>query len=53
MTESLEGQALQDRLNRLQELTDFTENCKKQLNELFEALGWTQDSTQVTTFSYQ
>ncbi|KAM4601442.1 U11/U12 small nuclear ribonucleoprotein 48 kDa protein [Polymixia lowei] len=43
MTESLETQTIQDRLKRLQELTEFTENCKKQLDDIFETLGWSQD----------
>ncbi|XP_068586001.1 U11/U12 small nuclear ribonucleoprotein 48 kDa protein [Cebidichthys violaceus] len=43
MSDSLETQTLQDRLDRLQELTDFTENCKKQLNDVFETLGWSKD----------
>ncbi|KAM6935307.1 U11/U12 small nuclear ribonucleoprotein 48 kDa protein [Lycodopsis pacificus] len=46
MSDSLETQTLQDRLDRLQELTDFTENCKKQLNDVFEALGWSKDYNQ-------
>ncbi|XP_041799357.1 U11/U12 small nuclear ribonucleoprotein 48 kDa protein isoform X2 [Chelmon rostratus] len=41
MSDSLE--TLQDRLDRLQELTDFTENCKKQLDDIFETLGWSPD----------
>nr|XP_015805445.2 U11/U12 small nuclear ribonucleoprotein 48 kDa protein [Nothobranchius furzeri] len=27
----------------LQELTEFTEKCKKQLNDIFDELGWSQD----------
>ncbi|XP_031723311.1 U11/U12 small nuclear ribonucleoprotein 48 kDa protein [Anarrhichthys ocellatus] len=46
MSDSLETQTLQDRLDRLQELTDFTENCKKQLNDVFETLGWSKDYKQ-------
>ncbi|XP_075937309.1 U11/U12 small nuclear ribonucleoprotein 48 kDa protein [Anarhichas minor] len=46
MSDSLETQTLQDRLDRLQELTDFTENCKKQLNDVFETLGWSKDYNQ-------
>eukprot|EP00063_Salmo_salar_P081523 XP_014056358.1 PREDICTED: U11/U12 small nuclear ribonucleoprotein 48 kDa protein-like isoform X1 [Salmo salar] len=33
----------QARLRSLEELTEFTENCQRQLNELFETLGWRQD----------
>lgn len=40
MSDSLETQTLQDRLDRLRELTEFTENCKKQLHGIFETLGW-------------
>lgn len=40
MSDSLETQTLQDRLDRLRELTEFTENCKKQLHDIFETLGW-------------
>lgn len=50
MSDSLKTQTLQDRLDRLQELTEFTENCKKQLNDIFETLGWSLDDSnhQVT-----
>lgn len=43
MSDSLETQSLQGRLDRLQELTEFTETCKKQLNDIFETLGWSSD----------
>ncbi|KAK9514376.1 hypothetical protein VZT92_027848 [Zoarces viviparus] len=46
MSESLETQTLQERLDRLQELTEFTENCKKQLHDVFEVLGWSKDYNQ-------
>ncbi|TDH11278.1 hypothetical protein EPR50_G00059170 [Perca flavescens] len=45
MSDSLKTQTLQDRLDRLQELTEFTENCKKQLNDIFETLGWSLDDS--------
>ncbi|KAJ8415677.1 hypothetical protein AAFF_G00402340 [Aldrovandia affinis] len=32
------------RLQSIQELTEFTESCQKQLNGLFEALGWSNES---------
>ncbi|XP_034409131.1 U11/U12 small nuclear ribonucleoprotein 48 kDa protein isoform X1 [Cyclopterus lumpus] len=32
-----------ERLQRLKELTEFTENCKKQLDDMFEELGWSKD----------
>ncbi|XP_019961335.1 U11/U12 small nuclear ribonucleoprotein 48 kDa protein [Paralichthys olivaceus] len=35
-----DSQTVQDRLDRLRELEEFTENCKKQLNDIFETLGW-------------
>lgn len=43
MSDSVEPLTLQDRLERLQELTEFTEKCKKQINDIFEALGWSLD----------
>lgn len=30
-------------MERLQELTEFTEKCKKQINDIFETLGWSLD----------
>ncbi|XP_034466693.1 U11/U12 small nuclear ribonucleoprotein 48 kDa protein [Hippoglossus hippoglossus] len=33
-------QPAQDRVEYLRELEEFTENCKKQLNDIFESLGW-------------
>lgn len=44
MSDPVQSEALQDRLDRLQELTEFTETCQKQLNELFETLGWSQEN---------
>ncbi|XP_040900542.1 U11/U12 small nuclear ribonucleoprotein 48 kDa protein [Toxotes jaculatrix] len=46
MSDSLKTESLQDRLDRLQELTEFTENCRKQLNDIFETLGWSLDYKQ-------
>ncbi|XP_037309989.1 U11/U12 small nuclear ribonucleoprotein 48 kDa protein [Pungitius pungitius] len=43
MSEPLVTTTLQDRLDRLRELTEFTEDCKKQLNDVFETLGWSKD----------
>ncbi|KAG9345069.1 hypothetical protein JZ751_009610 [Albula glossodonta] len=37
--------ALNSRLQSLHELTEFTESCQKQLDGLFEALGWSNEST--------
>lgn len=39
----LQAETVPDRLDRLRELTEFTEKCKKQLNEIFETLGWSLD----------
>lgn len=55
MTECLETNPPQERLERLQELTEFTENCKKQINDIFQTLGWSpeyEDSEQVTLASF-
>ncbi|XP_070821675.1 U11/U12 small nuclear ribonucleoprotein 48 kDa protein [Chaetodon trifascialis] len=43
MSDSSKIETDQDRLDRLQELTEFTENCKKQLDDIFETLGWSSD----------
>ncbi|KAM9309804.1 U11/U12 small nuclear ribonucleoprotein 48 kDa protein isoform 1-T1 [Pholidichthys leucotaenia] len=43
MANQLPPQTIQDRLERLRELTEFTENCKKQINDIFEMLGWSPD----------
>ncbi|TMS11164.1 U11/U12 small nuclear ribonucleoprotein 48 kDa protein [Larimichthys crocea] len=43
MADSLPTTSVQDRLQRLQELTEFTENCKKRLDDVFETLGWSWD----------
>ncbi|XP_062320953.1 U11/U12 small nuclear ribonucleoprotein 48 kDa protein [Osmerus eperlanus] len=44
--EVLEMQKCQDRLRCLKELTEFTANCKNQLDELIETLGWTREKAQ-------
>lgn len=44
--EVLEMQKCQDRLRCLEELTEFTTNCKNQLDELIETLGWTREKAQ-------
>lgn len=51
MSDSSQTEDVQDRVDRLQELTAFTEKCNKQLNEIFETLGWSRDykDHQVTT----
>lgn len=43
MTDALGTQTVEERLSRLQELTEFTENCQKQLNDIFETLGWSPE----------
>ncbi|KAM6910409.1 U11/U12 small nuclear ribonucleoprotein 48 kDa protein [Xenentodon cancila] len=43
MSEPLQPETLRDRTDCLQELTEFTEKCKKQLYDMFEALGWCED----------
>lgn len=47
------SEALQDRLETLQQLTEFTQNCRAKLTELLEVLGWSWEnySSQVTTTS--
>lgn len=40
MSASMESESLQHRLDCLQELTEFTEKCRKRLNDIFDALGW-------------
>lgn len=40
MSESLKAESLQNRLDCLQELTEFTEKCRKRLNDIFDTLGW-------------
>ncbi|XP_040020605.2 U11/U12 small nuclear ribonucleoprotein 48 kDa protein [Gasterosteus aculeatus] len=49
MSDPLGTKTLQDRLDRLRELTEFTESCRKQLDDAFEALGWSEDRGQVAS----
>jgi len=46
---------LQERMQRLQELTDFTESCQAELRDLFDSLEWSQEldahAVQVTLTS--
>lgn len=46
MSGLLDPQTVQERLERVQELSEFTENCKKQLEDIFETLGWSWDETE-------
>lgn len=53
MTDALGTQTAGERLGRLQELTEFTENCQKQLDDIFETLGWSPEqkgSAQVAIY---
>ncbi|XP_074539773.1 U11/U12 small nuclear ribonucleoprotein 48 kDa protein [Halichoeres trimaculatus] len=43
MSDPSDTQTLQERLDCLKDLEEFTENCRKQLNDIFETLGWAQD----------
>ncbi|XP_073342312.1 U11/U12 small nuclear ribonucleoprotein 48 kDa protein [Pagrus major] len=43
MSDSLEIKTLQDRLDRVQELEELTENCKTQLDKIYKTLGWSRD----------
>ncbi|XP_029361072.1 U11/U12 small nuclear ribonucleoprotein 48 kDa protein [Echeneis naucrates] len=43
MSEPGDTDTVQDRLDRIQELTEFAESCRKQLNDFFERLGWSPD----------
>lgn len=43
MSESLKTESLQDRLDCLQELTEFTEKCRTRLNDIFDKLGWSRN----------
>jgi len=53
MTDALGTQAAGERLGRLQELTEFTEICQKQLVYIFGTLGWSPEhkgSAQVAIY---
>ncbi|XP_067304371.1 U11/U12 small nuclear ribonucleoprotein 48 kDa protein isoform X2 [Pseudorasbora parva] len=43
MCETTFSLGLQERMQRLQELTDFTESCQAELRDLFDSLGWSQE----------
>ncbi|CAM4703145.1 unnamed protein product [Leuciscus chuanchicus] len=42
MSETSFSLGLQERMQRLQELTDFTESCQAELRDLFDSLEWSQ-----------
>ncbi|MCI4374053.1 hypothetical protein PGIGA_G00001610 [Pangasianodon gigas] len=44
MSEFDSSEALQERLETLHQLTEFTQNCRAQLTELFEVLGWSWEN---------
>ncbi|KAK5921600.1 hypothetical protein CgunFtcFv8_018954 [Champsocephalus gunnari] len=46
MSESGETTTMEERQERLRELTEFTENCKEKLNHILERLGWSLDYKQ-------
>lgn len=51
MSESPNAESLQNRLDRLQELTEFTEKCRKRLKDIFDSLGWSwnyEDANEVS-----
>ncbi|XP_051999286.1 U11/U12 small nuclear ribonucleoprotein 48 kDa protein isoform X3 [Xyrauchen texanus] len=43
MCETNFSSGLQERIQCLQELTEFAESCQAELGDLFEALGWNQE----------
>ncbi|XP_036446194.1 U11/U12 small nuclear ribonucleoprotein 48 kDa protein isoform X1 [Colossoma macropomum] len=43
MCAAFSSEGAQDRLRSLEELTEFTESCRAQLTEVFNALGWEPD----------
>ncbi|KAI4890690.1 hypothetical protein NFI96_033751 [Prochilodus magdalenae] len=43
MCAALSSEGVQDRLRSLHELTEFTDSCRAQLTEVFNALGWEPD----------
>lgn len=38
------SETIKARLKTLQELTEFTENCKAKLKELLDTFGWDQEN---------
>ncbi|XP_077382442.1 U11/U12 small nuclear ribonucleoprotein 48 kDa protein isoform X2 [Festucalex cinctus] len=47
MSDSLKVTALRERMERLQELVEFTEHCQKQIQDMYDSLGWSQDDDPV------
>ncbi|XP_077071151.1 U11/U12 small nuclear ribonucleoprotein 48 kDa protein isoform X1 [Siphateles boraxobius] len=48
MCETAFSLGLEERMQRLQELTDFTESCQAELRDLFDSLEWSQELDNVT-----
>ncbi|XP_061144587.1 U11/U12 small nuclear ribonucleoprotein 48 kDa protein [Syngnathus typhle] len=44
MSDVLKTTTLQERMEHLQELLEFTEQCQKQIQDLYDALGWSPDN---------
>lgn len=49
--DSAPTKTVQDRVDRVQELTEFTEKCMKQLEKLFLQLGWSPDYQEAPAVS--
>lgn len=49
--DSAPTETVQDRMDRVQELAQFTEKCMKQLEKLFHQLGWSPDYQEAPTVS--
>ncbi|XP_061631291.1 U11/U12 small nuclear ribonucleoprotein 48 kDa protein isoform X2 [Phyllopteryx taeniolatus] len=43
MSDSLENTNLRERMERLQKLVEFSEHCQKQIQDMYDALGWSPD----------
>ncbi|XP_061675600.1 U11/U12 small nuclear ribonucleoprotein 48 kDa protein [Syngnathoides biaculeatus] len=43
MSDSLKHTHLRERTERLQKLVEFTEHCQKQIQDMYDALGWLPD----------
>nr|XP_057909024.1 U11/U12 small nuclear ribonucleoprotein 48 kDa protein [Doryrhamphus excisus] len=46
MSNSIENASRQERMERLHELMGFTEQCKKQIQEIYDLLGWSHENNQ-------
>ncbi|XP_077430900.1 U11/U12 small nuclear ribonucleoprotein 48 kDa protein [Vanacampus margaritifer] len=43
MSDSLKFATPRERMERLQELVEFTEHCQKQIQDMYDTLGWSPD----------